>query len=213
MEVLFINNLKVFKNQEFGEVRTVTINDVPYFVGKDVAEILGYVNTKDALASHVDIDDKTIVQRSENATLGIPNRGLTVINESGLYSLILSSKLPSAKKFKRWVTSEVLPSIRKHGMYAIDDLIADPDLGIAALNALKAEREKNKKLKQSVAVQTQQISELTPKASYYDVVLNCKDLVSMSTISKDYGWSDAEPAQASRVTKLELSYSTFLLAA
>ena len=94
-----------------------------------------------------------------------------------------------------------------------DDLIADPDLGIAALNALKAEREKNKKLKQSVAVQTQQISELTPKASYYDVVLNCKDLVSMSTISKDCGWSDAEPAQASRVTKLELSYSTFLLAA
>ena len=127
--------------------------------------------------------------------------------------MILSSKLPSAKKFKRWVTSEVLPSIRKHGMYAIDDLIADPDLGIAALNALKAEREKNKQLKQSVAVQTQQISELTPKASYYDVVLNCKDLASMSTISKDYGWSDAEPAQASRVTKLELSYSTFLLEA
>ncbi len=98
-------------------------------------------------------------------------------------------------------------------MYAIDDLIADPDLGIAALNALKAEREKNKKLKQSVTVQTQQISELTPKASYYDVVLNCKDLVSMSTISKDYGWSDAEPAQANHVTKLELSYNTFLLAA
>lgn len=208
-----MNNLKVFKNQEFGEVRTVTINDEPYFVGKDVAEILGYANTKDALASHVDIDDKTIIQRSENATLGIPNRGLTVINESGLYSLILSSKVPIAKKFKRWVTSEVLPSIRKHGMYAIDDLIADPDLGIAALNALKAEREKNKKLKQSVAVQTQQISELTPKASYYDVVLNCKDLVSISTIYKDYGWSGAEAAQASRVTKLEPSYNTFLLAA
>ena len=208
-----MNSLTVFKNQEFGEVRSVTIDGIAYFVGKDVSEILGYSNTKDALARHVDSDDKTIIQRSENATLGIPNRGLTVINESGLYSLILSSKLPSAKKFKRWVTSEVLPSIRKHGMYAIDDLIDDPDLGIAALNALKAEREKNKKLKQSVAVQTQQISELTPKASYYDVVLNCKDLVSMSTISKDYGWSDAEPAQASRVTKLELSYSTFLLAA
>ena len=207
-----MNTLKVFKNQEFGEVRTVTINDVPYFVGKDVAKILGYVNTKDALANHIDAEDKTIIQRSENATLGIPNRGLTVINESGLYSLILSSKLPNAKKFKRWVTSEVLPSIRKHGMYAIDDLIADPDLGIAALNALKAEREKNKELEQSVAVQTQQISELTPKASYYDVVLNCKDLVSMSTISKDYGWSGAEPAQANRVTKLELSYNTFLLA-
>lgn len=116
-------------------------------------------------------------------------RGGWLINESGAYSLILSSKLPSAKKFKRWVTSEVLPAIRKHGMYAIDDLIADPDLGIAALNALKAEREKNKKLEDSVAVKTQQISEMKPKASYYDVVLNCKDLVSMSTISKDYGWS------------------------
>ncbi len=184
-----MNNLKVFKKQEFGKVRTVTIDEVPYFVGKDVAKILGYVNTKDALANHVDAEGKTIIQRSENATLGILNRGLTVINESGLYSLILSSKMPSAKKFKRWVTSKILPSIRKHGMYAIDDLIADPDLGIAALNALKAEREKNKRLKQSVAVQTQQISELTPKASYYDVVLNCKDLVSISTISKDYGWS------------------------
>lgn len=184
-----MNNLKIFKNEEFGEVRTVTINDVPYFVGKDVAEILGYANTKDAIASHVDADDKTIIQRSENATLDIPNRGLTIINESGLYSLILSSKLPTAKKFKHWVTSEVLPAIRKHGMYAIDDLIANPDLGIAALNALKEEREKNKKLENSVAVKTQQISEMLPKASYYDVVLNCKDLVSMSTISKDYGWS------------------------
>lgn len=187
-----MSNLKVFKNQEFGEVRTVTIDGEAYFVGKDVAEILGYSNTKDALASHVDPDDKTIMQRSESTTFDIPNRGLTIINESGLYSLILSSKLPTAKKFKHWVTSEVLPAIQKHGMYAIDDLIADPDLGIAALNALKAERGKNKKLAQSVAVQTQQIAEMTPKASYYDVVLNCKDLVSMSTISKDYGWSAAK---------------------
>lgn len=90
------------------------------------------------------------------------------------------------------MTSEVLPVIRKHGMYAIDYLIADPDLGIAALNALKAEREKNKKLEKSVAVQTQQISEMMPKASYYDVVLNCKALVSISTISKDYGWNTAK---------------------
>ena len=203
-----MNNLKVFKNQEFGEVRTVTINDVPYFVGKDVAEILGYQNGSRDINRHVDTEDRQKTMVFD----GNQDKETIVINESGLYSLILSSKLPSAKKFKRWVTSEVLPSIRKHGMYAIDDLIADPDLGIAALSALKAEREKNKKLKQSVAVQTQQILELTPKASYYDVVLNCKDLVSMSTISKDYGWSGAEPAQANRVTKLELSYNTFLLA-
>ena len=203
-----MNNLKVFKNQEFGEVRTVTINDEPYFVGKDIAEILGYQNGSRDINRHVDTEDRQKTMVFD----GNQDKETIVINESGLYSLILSSKLPSAKKFKRWVTSEVLPSIRKHGMYAIDDLIADPDLGIAALNALKAEREKNKKLKQSVAVQTQQILELTPKASYYDVVLNCKDLVSISTISKDYGWSGAEPAQANRVTKLELSYNTFLLA-
>lgn len=114
---------------------------------------------------------------------------LTVINESGLYSLILSSKLPNAKKFKHWVTSEVLPAIRKHGMYAIDDLIANPDLGIAALNALKEEREKNKKLEEKTMIQSQQISEMIPKASYYDVVLNCKDLVSIGSIAKDYGWN------------------------
>ena len=191
-----MNNLKVFKNQEFGEARTVTINDEPYFVGKDIAEILGYQNGSRDINRHVDTEDRQKTMVFD----GNQDKETIVINESGLYSLILSSKLPSAKKFKRWVTSEVLPSIRKHGMYAIDDLIADPDLGIAALNALKAEREKNKKLKQSVAVQTQQILELTPKASYYDVVLNCKDLVSMSTISKDYGWSGAEPAQANRVS-------------
>ena len=180
-----MNSLTVFKNQEFGEVRSVTIDGVAYFVGKDVAEILGYSRPDHAINNHVDNEDKLMYQID---TLG-QKRQMLIINESGLYSLILSSKLPTARKFKHWVTSEVLPAIRKHGMYAIDDLIADPDLGIAALNALKAEREKNKKLEQSVAVQTQQISEMMPKASYYDVVLNCKDLVSMSTISKDYGWS------------------------
>lgn len=179
-----MNNLEVFKNEEFGEVRTITIDDEPYFVGKDVALILGYTNPQKALRDHVDEEDKT---RNESFTVN-GTQGI-LINESGLYSLILSSKLPNAKKFKHWVTSEVLPAIRKHGMYAIDDLIANPDLGIAALNALKKEREKNKKLEESVAVKTQQISEMIPKASYYDVVLNCKDLVSIGSIAKDYGWS------------------------
>lgn len=117
-----------FKGQE---VRTVTINNEPYFVGKDVADILGYSNSKDALSKHVDSDDKQIIQRSQNATLDIPNRGLTIINESGLYSLILSSKLPQAKEFKRWVTTEVLPTIRKHGAYVTDykavDLLTNPN--------------------------------------------------------------------------------------
>lgn len=186
-----MNNLTVFKNQDFGEVRTVTINDEPYFVGKDVAEILGYSNSRKALADHVDDEDKAV---TKCYTLG-GTQDLAVINESGLYALILSSKLPRAKQFKHWVTSDVLPAIRKHGAYATEELIANPDLAIAAFKALKEEREQNRKLEQKVAVQTQQISEMAPKVSYYDVVLNCKDLVSMSVIAKDYGWS------ASRMNK------------
>lgn len=98
----------VFTHPQFGELRTVEIDGVVWFVGKDVAEALGYSNTKDAIATHVASEDKKLIQRSEITTLEIPNRGMTIINESGLYSLILSSKLPSAKEFKHWVTSEVL---------------------------------------------------------------------------------------------------------
>ena len=145
-----MNELQIFESPEFGQVRTVVIENEPWFVGKDVANILGYANTKDAISSHVEEDDKTIIQRSENTTLEIPNRGLTFINESGLYSLIFSSKLPNAKKFKRWVTSEVLPTIRKHGMYATEELLDNPDVAIAAFTALKAEREKRKLLEAQI---------------------------------------------------------------
>ena len=178
--------LQVFNNAEFGSVRTVTIDGEPMFVGKDVADILGYKNTRDALMTHVDEDDKNTVVISDG-NRGNPNQ--TVINESGLYSLILSSKMPKAKKFKHWVTSEVLPAIRKHGVYAVDEVLNNPDMLIAALEELKSEREKVKSLEEMAAVQRQQITEMQPKASYYDVVLNCKDLVAISTISKDYGWS------------------------
>lgn len=181
--------MQIYTNQEFGSVRTVAIDGEPYFVGKDVAEILGYSNTKDAITNHVDEEDRTVIQRSENATFDIPNRGMTVINESGLYSLILGSKLESAKRFKRWVTAEVLPSIRRHGLYAIDDILSDPDIAIRALTALKEERAKAAALQNTIAVQSQQLLELQPKASYYDVVLNCRDLVAISVIAKDYGWS------------------------
>lgn len=92
-----MNDLKTFENEEFGTIRTITIDDEPWFVGKDVAEVLGYSNTKDAIATHIDTEDRTVIQRSENATFEIPNRGMTIINESGLYSLVLSSKLPTAK--------------------------------------------------------------------------------------------------------------------
>lgn len=179
--------MQVFNNTEFGSVRTININGEPMFVGKDVAEILGYSNPRKAIIDHVDEDDKTdgvtirdSIGREQNPVC---------INESGLYSLILSSKLPNAKRFKHWVTSEVLPAIRKHGVYAVDEVLNNPDMLITALQELKAEREKRKMLEETAAVQRQQITEMQPKASYYDVVLNCKDLVAISTISKDYGWS------------------------
>ncbi len=127
-----MQQVMLFENKEFGEIRTLMIDGQPYFVGKDVAEILGYSNTKDAIIVHVDEDDRRIIQKSENTTFEIPNRGLTIINESGLYSLILSSKLDTAKKFKRWVTSEVLPSIRQTGNYisgtspySIEDIVRE----------------------------------------------------------------------------------------
>lgn len=183
-----MNQLQTF-NFEESTIRTLTIEGEPYFVGKDVAEILGYSNPRDAIKKHIDDEDKGVAKCD---TLG-GSQNQTIINESGLYSLILSSKLPTAKRFKRWVTSEVLPSIRKHGMYAtaptIDKIIDDPDYGIQLLQKLKEEREQRKHLETMNAVQAQQIEELQPKASYYDVVLNCKDLLSISKIAKDYGWS------------------------
>ena len=128
-----MNQLQIFKNEKFGQMRMMTIDGEPWFVGKDVAEALGYSNTKDAVITHVSEEDKRIIQRSEIATIenhlpkdvfpvnfvraDIPNRGLTFINESGLYALIFGSKLESAREFKHWVTSEVLPSIRKTGGY------------------------------------------------------------------------------------------------
>ena len=114
------NEITVFENTEFGSVRTLVINGEPYFVGKDIALILGYVKPRNAIATHVDEEDKkdAPIQGDLGGT-----QEMTVINESGLYSLILSSKLPKAKKFKRWVTSEVLPSIRKTGSYSVQQKV------------------------------------------------------------------------------------------
>lgn len=128
------------------DVRTVIINNEPYFVGKDVAEILGYTNPRQALKNHVDEDDKGV---SKCDTPG-GKQDLVIINESGMYSLVLSSKLPQAKEFKRWVTSEVLPTIRKNGMYATDELLDNPDFAIATLQKLKEEREAKKQLEAQI---------------------------------------------------------------
>lgn len=156
-----MNQLQIFKNPEFGAVRTVEVNGEPWLVGKDVAQVLGYSNARDALSRHVDNEDKnTVVIRDGNK--GNPN--VTIINESGLYSLCLSSKLPSAKKFRRWVTSEVLPTIRKHGAYMTDqkayDITHNPE-SLADLLLQAGEQLKQKELI---------IQEMKPKALFADAV-------------------------------------------
>ncbi|HDM8844790.1 BRO family protein [Staphylococcus aureus] len=177
--------LQTFNFEEL-PVRTLTVNEEPYFVGKDVAEILGYSNTRDALSKHVDEDDKKVLT-SRNTTLeNLPNRGLTAVNESGLYSLIFSSKLESAKRFKRWVTSDVLPAIRKHGIYATDNVIENtlnnPDYIITVLTEYKKEKEQNLLLQQ-------EIGELKPKADYVDEILKSTGTLATTQIAADYGIS------------------------
>lgn len=167
-----------FENQQ---VRTIEIENEPYFVGKDVATILGYSNPQKAVRDHVDEEDKTL-----NETFTVNGTQPVLINESGLYSLILSSKLPNAKKFKRWVTSEVLPAIRKHGGYLteqkLEEALLNPDTLINLATQLKQEREGR-------LIAEQRVNELTPKATYYDLVLQNNTLLSITKIAKDYGWS------------------------
>lgn len=131
-------NMEIFNNEEFGQVRAVVIDGEPWFVGRDVATALGFSNPKDALINHVDADDKQVIQRSPEATFEIPNRGLTIVNESGLYSLILSCQLPKGKRFKKWITSEVLPSLRKNGIYITDPLVKKIAENPEYINALWA---------------------------------------------------------------------------
>ena len=169
-----MDNLQVFTKDEFGTIRTVQMNNETYFVGKDVAEALGYKNTRDALVAHVAEEDKNTVAISDG-NRGNPNQ--TVINESGLYALIFGSKLESAKRFKHWVTSEILPSIRKHGMYAVDDLINDPDLAIKAFTALREERNKNKLLMEDV-------KRMKPKEEFFDAVADSKDAIEIGKVAK-----------------------------
>ncbi len=186
-----MNEIQLFSKPELGQIRSVLINNTPYFVGRDVATILGYKNTSDALSKKVDTDDKL-----DGVAIRDPmGRDQTpiLINESGLYALILSSKLPTAKRFKKWVTSEVIPSIRRHGMYAtpetVEDILDNPDNMIKILTAYRDERKANEALKQEVAVRDQQLLEMQPKVSYYDIVLQCEDLLRITSIAKDYGWS------------------------
>ena len=184
------NELMIFENPEFGKVRTVTIGNQPYFIGKDICDILGYTNSRKAIADHVDDEDKNSVTIRDGIA-GNPNK--VVVNESGLYALILSSKLPSARSFKRWVTSEVLPSIRKHKAYItpdkVEEILQDPDVMIRLLQDLKAERQRTKVLAEQNAEQTRKIAEMEPKVAYYDLVMATPNAMIISQIAKDYGMS------------------------
>lgn len=192
------NDIQIFTNEEFGEIRTINIDDEPWFVGKDVAKALGYSNSRKALADHVDDEDKKdgVTIRDSIGRDQTP----ILINESGVYSLVFGSKLENAKRFKRWVTSEVLPTIRKTGGYVNNDELfidtyfegADEQtksilrLNLAQIRQLNEEK---RKLQQTVAIQTQQITEMEPKVTYYDIVLQCTDTIPISVIAKDYGKS------------------------
>lgn len=168
-----MNDLQIFKNKEFGEIRTVTIDSEPWFVGKDVAAALGYSNPQKAVRGHVSEEDRGVNEMDTPSG----KQSLVIINESGLYSLILSSKLESAKKFKHWVTSEVLPSIRKHGMYAVDDLLNNPDMAIKAFTALKEERDKNKLLQEDV-------KRMKPKEIFADAVSTSHTSILIGDLAK-----------------------------
>ena len=180
-----MNEVEVF-NFEANEVRTVIIENEAWFVGKDVAQALGYQDTPKAIKQHVDPDDRLILT-GQNAHLeNLPNRGVVGVNESGVYSLIFGSKLESAKRFKKWVTTEVLPTIRKHGTYmtdkTIEEVLTNPDTIIRLATDLKNERQEKLML-------AQQVTELKPKADYTDLILSNKTLVTITFIAKDYGMS------------------------
>lgn len=182
-----MNELKVFESPAFGRVRTVELDNEPWFVGKDVADILGYQNGSRDINRHVDEEDRYKVMLFD----GKQNKETIVINESGLYSLILSSKLPGAKEFKRWVTSEVIPSIRKHGAYmtqeTLEAAILNPDYLLQVVTALKEETDKRKALEVVNATLTVDKAIMQPKADYFDELVERGLLTNFRETAKQLG--------------------------
>lgn len=180
-----MNEIKIFESPEFGKVRTAEINGEPYFIGKDVAEILGYTNPRDALANHVENEDKATVAIYD----GSQNRNVTGINESGLYSLIFGSKMPKAREFKHWVTSEVLPTIRKTGGYVNnDDLFTETYLPFAdenTKNLFKLQLSVIRQLNSKVELLTADNETMKPKAEYFDELVDRNLLTSLRDTAKE----------------------------
>ena len=178
-----MNELKIFENPDFGQIRTVAIDGEPWFVGKDVAEVLGYSNPQKAVRDHVDLEDRGV---NEMVTPG-GTQNISLINESGLYSLILSSKLPRAKDFKRWVTSEVLPSIRRTGVYVAPEVNSDMMFQLA--QAMRDKEAQISRLTARVEVQQQAIADMEPRLSYLDTILQSEGTMASTQIAADYGMS------------------------
>lgn len=179
MELKMENEIQIFENVEFGKVRTMVINDEPWFVGKDVAEALGYGIGKslaNAVANHVCDEDKGV---TEMMTPG-GRQNVTIINESGLYSLIFGSKLESAQKFKKWVTSEVLPSIRRTGSFFVQPKFNVPTTFAEALRLAADQQEK-------IEAQAKQLEEQKPKVEFFDTVADSKTAISMNDVAKVLG--------------------------
>lgn len=181
-----MNDLQIFENKEFGEIRTVMVNEEALFCLADICRVLGIANATQ-VADRLEDDERSMLD------IGRAGKA-NFVTESGLYAVILRSDKPNAKKFRKWVTSEVLPSIRKHGMYAVDELLENPDIAIKAFTALKEEKERNKRLEQekkALEVETiemdKKISELQPKANYVDIILQSKSTVTITQIAQDYG--------------------------
>ena len=179
-----MDKIEIFKNPEFGEIRTVMVDGEPWLVGKDVAQALGYGDTDQALRKHVEEEDKLTRQFDGSGQ----NRNMTIINESGLYSLVLSSKLPTAKKFKRWVTSEVLPSIRKHGAYmtpeAIEKVLYDPDFIIRLATDIKKERARSHAMMTQAALLNMELDAQQYKVDFFDALIDSGTLHSLRETAK-----------------------------
>ncbi|WP_406710413.1 phage antirepressor KilAC domain-containing protein [Trueperella pyogenes] len=176
------NTIQTFAHERFGQVRTISADDETWFIAADICQALELSNPSVAV-SRLDDDEKA------KFNLGFSGGATWCVNEPGLYALIMASRKPEAKAFKRWVTHDVLPSIRRHGLYAIEELVTNPDALLEVLRAYADEKRKNHELTSQNLAQAQALAEAKPKLSYYDMVLQSKDALPITVIAKDYGLS------------------------